>query len=461
MLGDDVASAGLHITAEAVQMTGKFVGKSAEIIAEIIKMISQMAKNKNFEVNGEQKMLSNLQKGGETDSVTLSKEDFEKFKEINKNQYKNNVAYFSVNQQSNSDFVDVHFLKSDDAAFKAILNDIVNEKLNLPNQEFKMVEMEKLQVEAFQEHCMNNNISANFMESHGKVRCIFNANDEQKIGKVISDMEEVRNELKNTMFDIKKDDNGRLSFVISDKSMDKSITMKFCDKEKLQRVLQEQFGYDKVKAMEAANAVSRTLSSEQERYYRSGSKLLEQMDYYEHNVKFENDNILTSDYTFTQLKVKGDEDMRLSITDKDGNYVILTQSNTDRQLAEDNIRKYLQINDTERINALLEKAEKLKFADPAKTIKRGEYTIERTSKNSLVVSNGNKSARIDISNTNSARNTLINSFGMSEKKADRIIEKGRKQSVTENLLNNARKLHNVSSDGQKIKNKHMNRGSRS
>jgi hypothetical protein len=153
--------------------------------------------------------------------------------------------------------------------------------------------------------------------------------------------------------------------------------------------------------------------------------------------------------------------MRLSITDKDGNYVILTQSNTDRQLAEDNIRKYLQINDTERINALLEKTEKLKFADPAKTIKRGEYTIERTSKNSLVVSNGNKSARIDISNTNSARNTLINSFGMSEKKADRIIEKGRKQSVTENLLNNARKLHNVSSDGQKIKNKHMNRASRS
>lgn len=462
MLGDDVASTGLNMTMETAKMTGNIVLKTAEIISELIKMISQ-SENKEFEVCGEQKMLSSLRKGGETDSVTLSKDDFEKFREINKKQYGNDIAYFAAEQLANPDFVDVHFLKSDDSAFKAVMNSIVNEKLNLPDQEFKMIEMDKFQVEGFQEYCIKNNIQTNFLETkQGNIKCIFNSCDEQKIQKAAENMSEIRNELKNTVVEVQKDKNGRLNFAVSDSThgkSGKSITMRFCEKEKFQRVLQEQFGYDRMKSVEAANILSAKLTSEQSKYFRSGSKLTEQMDYYEHNVKFENDNLLTSDYTFTQLKMKNDNDMKLSITDKDGNYVILTQSNTDRNLAEENIRKYLQISDSEKLDAILEKAEKLKFADPAQKLKRGSYIIERTSKNSMIISDGERAARIDISDTNSARNILINKFGISQKQADKIIADGRKQRVTDNLLKNAGRLHGLSS-GSPVKDRHINRGSR-
>ena len=356
MLGDDVASTGLTMTMETAKMTGNVILKTAEIISELIKMISQ-SENKEFEVCGEQKMLSSLRKGGETDSVTLSKDDFEKFREINKKQYGDDIAYFAAEQFANPDFVDVHFLKSDDSAFKAVMNSIVNEKLNLPDQEFKMIEMDKFQVEGFQEYCIKNNIQTNFLETkQGNIKCIFNSCDEQKIQKAAENMSEIRNELKNTVVEVQKDKNGRLNFAVSDSThgkSGKSITMRFCEKEKFQRVLQEQFGYDRIKSVEAANILSAKLTSEQSKYFRSGSKLTEQMDYYEHNVKFENDNLLISDYTFTQLKMKNDNDMKLSITDKDGNYVILTQSNTDRNLAEENIRKYLQISDSEKLDAIL------------------------------------------------------------------------------------------------------------
>lgn len=197
----------------------------------------------------------------------------------------------------------------------------------------------------------------NFLETkQGNIKCIFNSCDEQKIQKAAENMAEIRNELKNTVVEVQKDKNGRLNFAVSDSThgkSGKSITMRFCEKEKFQRVLQEQFGYDRIKSVEATNILSAKLTSEQSKYFRSGSKLTEQMDYYEHNVKFENDNLLTSDYTFTQLKMKNDNDMKLSITDKDGNYVILTQSNTDRNLAEENIRKYLQISDSEKLDAIL------------------------------------------------------------------------------------------------------------
>ena len=77
----------------------------------------------------------------------------------------------------------------------------------------------------------------------------------------------------------------------------------------------------------------------------------------------------------------------------------------------------------------------------------------------MIISDGERAARIDISDTNSARNILINKFGISQKQADKIIADGRKQRVTDNLLKNAGRLHGLSS-GSPVKDRHINRGSR-
>lgn len=455
MHGDDLANSGVQIVTQAAS-------KTTEIICELIKMYLQNRNSKPKEINlhGEQKMLSALQKGGESDSVTLTRDDFERFQQINKEKYKNDVPYFSAEQTANSNYVDLYFLKSDDAAVKTILNDIVSEKMNLPDQEYKMVEVDKNQAECFQQLCTKNDISFNFMKTEqGSIKCVFNISEQEKMNKTIDELSQLQDSLKQINIEIKKDDNGKPKFIISDAGQNKTIQLNFCDKEKFQRVMQSQFKYEKEKAVAAACSMSHLLTSEQLKFYQSGSKLMERLDHYEKNIKFEDDNVLVNDYSFTQIKAKN-EDMRLTITDKDGNFVVLSQENTDRKLVEENLRKYLQLDSTEKINALLEKAEKLKYVDAPEIVKVKEYTIERTSKNSMTVSDGNKSIDIDISNHNTAKSVLTNNFGMSSEKAEKIIRKAKKQSVTENLLKRAKSVFPGNSKPEQLRNKNMSRGSR-
>lgn len=429
MHGNDVANAGVQIVTQTAS-------KTAEIICELIKMYLRNKNNQPKEINlhGEQKMLSVLNKGGESDSVTFSKEDFERFQQINKEKYKNDIPYFSAEQTANSNYIDLHFLKSDDTTVKTILNDIVTEKMNLPDQEYKMIEIDKNQTECFQQFCTKNNISFNFMKTEqGSVKCIFNANEQEKMNKAIGEFSEIQDSLKQISVEIKKDDKGKPRFIISDAEQNKTIQLNFCDKEKFQRVMQSQFKYEKEKAIAVSNSVIHLLTSEQSKFYHNGSKLMGQLDHYEKNIKFEDDNVLVNDYSFTQIKVKND-DMRLTITDKDGNFVVLSQENTNRKLVEENLRKYLQLDSTEKINALLEKTEKLKYADAPEIVKTKEYIIERTSKNGMTVSDGNKSIDVDISNQDTAKSILMNNFTISPEKAEKIIRKAKKQSVTENLL---------------------------
>lgn len=457
MLGDDVASTATHIAGEAT------VG-AIHVITDIIKIFAE-EKRKNAQLksmsqdelvlNGDQKLLSSLKKGGEITSVSIPSEDYQRFKKIDQSSYNNDIAYVAVPRE-NSDYVDLHFLKSDEAAVKSIMDGIVDEKLAAPGQEYKMVTMEKESAEAFNEYCAEKNIQVNMLETEqGKIKCVFNSTDEQKVQKAISDVTDIRKDLVSASIEVKKDNNGKLKFLIGDAEQKKNITMRFSTKENLERVLREQFGYSKVKAIAAASAIK--LTDEQKRYFRSGSKLTEQIDTYEQDINFENDNILVNDFRFTKIKLNGDDE-KLLISDKKDNFVVFSSFDTNRAYIEEKLRKDLNIENTEKINALLEKAEHAGYAASAEKINYNGFNITRFSQNGAEVTLGTKKTNVDISDRKLACQTLVNEFGITENKAEKILNKAQNQSVTQNMINKFKS--SAPKVGNLIKDKKITKGAR-
>ena len=66
--------------------------------------------------------------------------------------------------------------------------------------------------------------------------------------------------------------------------------------------------------------------------------------------------------------------------------------------------------------------------------------------------------RLDLSNKESAKKQLMDAFGMSAAKAEKIIGKAQKQKVTDNLLKRAREK--VKDTADTIRHKKLDRGAR-
>lgn len=87
-----------------------------------------------------------------------------------------------------------------------------------------------------------------------------------------------------------------------------------------------------------------------------------------------------------------------------------------------------------------------------------EYQIERETQSAFTVRGGNTAVRLDLSDRDTAKKQLTDSFGMSSAKAEKIIGKAMKQSVAKNLLKKAREI--IASSSDTIKHKKLDRGSR-
>ena len=217
-------------------------------------------------------------------------------------------------------------------------------------------------------------------------------------------------------------------------------------------------GFEPFKASEVANVLAGRLTDEQKKFFYSGSRTVEQMDYFEKDIKLDDDNILTEKFSFARMKFKNEKAAHLTITDSEGNFVVLSAASIRREDVERNIRDYLKVNDNETIAAIMAKAEKLGFAEKAVTISFKEYTIERESQNSFTVVGGNTVLRLDLTDKEAAIKQMTDTFGMSRKKAEKIFGKAQKQSVSMNTLQRAKAK--IAKPTNPLTNKTRNRGAR-
>lgn len=457
MHGDDVASAGVSVTTE-------MISKANEIILEFIKIqIDKERENarvkalneKDVRLSGGEVSYKKLKSSGEISMLpSFNKDDFN---ELVKQAKRLDIPIAGVQEKGKDSTLSVFFNVKDKNALDSIVRDIVQKKLEQPAQSEKMITIEKTQVEGFQMYCADHDIPVNFMEAKDNVKCIFNAAYEQQINRAMENYRRMQSELSKISVEVTKDKD-KPKIIVTDMNDGRKITMNFCTKARLERMLGERMNFEPFKSAEVANVLAKKLTDEQQRFYYSGSRTVEQMDYFAKDITFEDDNILTENFSFAKMKFRNEKTPRLTITDKDGNFVVLSGSNIRREDVERDIRNYLKVTNSETIAALMNKAEKLGFAE--QTIKRNfmEYTIERESQNTFTVMGGNTVLRLDLSDKESALKQLTDTFGMSRNKAEKIIGKAAKQSVSMNTLQRARaKLPKLSNT---LEHKTRNRGSR-
>ncbi|MCM1059851.1 MAG: DUF3801 domain-containing protein [Eubacterium sp.] len=455
MHGDDVASAG-------VQVTTQIVSKATELFMEMLKIAIEREREKN-RLSGKSEVLSGgevtyqrLKEGGEVTMLpSFAKEDYGEFLKQAK---KMDIPVAAIREQGKENTLSVFFNVKDKEAVNSIVQGIVREKMKAPEQTERMITIEKEQVEGFQTYCSERDIPVNFMETSDGVKCIFNSAYEKQIAAAVENYRQVQNEMSKTEIKVQNDIRGRPRIIVSDFENNKKLTVNFCQKSKLERILRERFGFSNVKAIEAANVLVKALSEEQKKYFLNGSRQLEQMDFYRKDIKFKNENVLADRFSFAKLKLPDEDFSRLTITDKNGNFAVLSEKNIDREQAEKSIRAHLKLDDSETVKAILEKAERLGFAEKPKLTQFKEYKIERETQRLFTVRGGNTVVRLDLSDKETAKKQLADSFGMSPAKAEKIIGKAMNQSVAKNLLKKARDT--IANSADTLRHKKIERGSR-
>ena len=457
MHGDDVASAG-------VQVTTQVVSKATEILMDLLKIAiekereaNRLKQSEKSEVlSGGEVTYQKLKEGGEVTMLpSFAKEDYGEFLKRAKTM---DIPVAAIQENGKENTLSLFFNVKDKEAVNAIVQDIVREKLNQPEQTERMITIEKEQVEGFQMYCSNHDIPVNFMETSGGVKCIFGSAYEKQMEAAVENFNHLHGELSQVSVEVQKDEKGKPKIVVVDSGQGKNLTMNFCTKAKLERVLQERLGYNAVKAVEAANALTSKLTDQQMGYYLSGSRQLEQMAYYEKDIRFENENILTDKFAFAKMQFKEEDTPKLTITDERGHFVVLSAKSDDRAEAERSIRQHLKVENTETVKAILSKAERLGFVEAPKMVQYKEYLIERETQSAFTVRGGATVVRLDLTDRETAKKQLIDSFGMTAAKAEKIIDKARNQSVTNNLLKKAKDKAAQTADT--IKHKKLDRGSR-
>ena len=455
MHGDDVASAGVEVSTQ-------IVSKTTELIMEMIKVAIEKERNaKGYKptstvLSGGEVTYQKLKEGGEVTMLpSFAKEDYKAFLKKAKAM---DIPVAAIQESGKENTLSLFFNVKDKEAVNSIVQDIVREKLKQPEQTERMITIEKEQVEGFQMYCADHDIPVNFLETQGGVKCIFGADYEKQMEVAVENYKSIQSELSQIGTEVEKNVKGKFQIKLTDNEQGKQLTMNFCTKAKLERVLQERMRYSEIKAVEVANSLTNKLTDSQRQYYLSDSRQLGEMDFYETNIKFDDDNLLLDNYSFVKLKANGDDEPKLTITDKSGNFVVLSAKNLDRAEVEERLRAYLKINDSETIKAILDKSERLGFAEQPKQVQFKEFQIERDTQSSFTVRGGSTVVRLDLNNKESAKKQLVDAFGISLGKAEKIIGKAQKQKVADNLLIKAREK--VKDAADTIRHKKVDRGSR-
>ncbi len=456
MHGDDVASAGVSITTEVLSKTSEAILELIKVGIEKERYVKRSSGNQSKGLSGGEVTLRRLKEGGEI--TTLPNFPNEDYGEFLKRAKKADIPVAAIQEQGKENSLTLCINEKDKPAVNAIIKDIIQEKLRQPEQTERMITIEKDHVEAFRTACAAQDIPVSFLQTKDGVKCIFHTAYEKQLQAAVADFRKMQEELSKVSVTMETDKHGKPKFVIEDTEQGKRLTVNYCTKAKLERVLQERLGYSEAKAVQAANSLTAQLTDQQKGYYLSSSRTLEQMDYFETHIRLENESLLTEPFSFARMKLANEDTPRLTLTSGSGNFVVLSGHSLNREEAERSIRQYLKVEDAEVVTAILNKAEKLGFVEAPKQVQYKEYQVERDSQSTFTVRGGSTEVRLSLDDKLTARKQLMDSFGMTAAKADRIIAKAQKQSLARNLLDQAkRKVQNA---GNTLKNKKRERGAR-
>lgn len=434
-MGDDLVVSSMEITK-----------KSIDILLDLAKALLQQRKNQARSLLSDDSSLKSgkisykkLKSYSENTKQNLimqdniSKEDLDTFAKKAKSM---NVAY-SVFQ--NGDSYKIAFLEADKAAVNSVFNDIVKERLQAKPDDFIKAQINADEIDSLKEMSKQNNIKADFIaDKDGNIFIVNQVKDKLAA-------EKIRTELSGIKTDVQKNfecsvDGKAEKIQISDLEQNKTLKLgKLPTQAKLERVLQEQFGYGAVKAHEASEKFAQSLTAQQLGYFKANTQQINNLEYFQKDITFKDDNILVKDFSFSRVRFNDDKIDRLMISDGDKSVTLIPKmSKTDM---EKSIRQELGITDNSQLEALVNKAvkcqEQQRDTDLKKEMsadKNGEYSIERLHENKMQVHLGNVTKRYDMRDRKAAIKEMCADFDMSKEKAEAVFNKAKRQSPLHNDL---------------------------
>lgn len=215
--------------------------------------------------------------------------------------------------------------------------------------------------------------------------------------------------------------------------------------------LQEEMGYSEAKATLAANKICDDLGLDPKEFF-AHTEQLDELKSFKTNIRFESDDRLLQDISFSEVYFRGGESPHISLANGDNSVTItpdnmspadikavcITQLEMSEQQADKAVEKAI------KINSQIKSQYKELAVDRTTGISQ-QVEIDRTSKSSFALTIGATKKQYDLKDAKLSEK-LQKDLGISSDKAARIIGKAQKQS---SFVNNFERFAKRKSDKPK------------
>lgn len=449
---------------EAVQITASAAQKAMEISVELLKTIvfptinatgrllkkgiSKTAETIKDKANSAGNVPRNalLNEAGYSNSAILSSENL--FSEdVGKIAVRAKQENIPIHIIGNGNKQTIEFLERDKAVMQNIMQETIVGNIKSNPDEYMQFAIGNSNIEPMKEMLEKNGVQCCFTQANGKIFCSYHAYDAEKVSAIKQDFKNMRDELN---FDLKVERSNSKLGLITDAKSGKSVDLsQFGGNVRQYQVvnaLQKELGYSKEKAMLAANKVCDDLKLNPRDYF-AHTEQFDSIKSFKTNIKFENDDILLRNVSFSEVYFKGGENPHISIINGENAVTITPDKMTAEQIKETCIN-HLGMSEQQAEKAT-DKAvkinEQIKSKYQEHTVNRNtgltqSAEIERTSKNSFTLTVGNTKKQYNLNDEKLAEK-LKSDLGISAEKAERIIGKAKKQSAfLNNLGANSRRI---------------------
>lgn len=363
----------------------------------------------------------------------------------------------------------IEFLERDKAVMQIIMQETIAENIKSNPSEYAQFTLSESNIIPMKAMLEENGVECRiFSGANGKAFCSYHAYDAEKVDLLKQDFKAMRNDLDyNLKAERSADGIGTLTDTKSGKSVDLSQFGGNVRQYQIVNVLQKELSYSKERATLAANKVCDDLRLDPNEFFAH----IEQLDAiksFKTNIRFESDDRLLQDISFSEVYFKGGESPHISIANGD-NSVTVTPDNMSAaeikevcktQLAMSEQQADKAVEKTMKINDQIKSQYKEFTVDRATGILQS-VEIERTSNNTFTLTIGKIKKQYDLKDERLAEK-LKNDLGIFSDKAERIIGKAQKQNAFINNVerNVRRKSEKPKKQKELLHEKPQNKGAR-
>lgn len=356
-LSTQVGEAGMH----AVEKTIDLIGKMLQALQNAYEARKRVKSTDLTDIKSGEVSSTKLQKYAKKNSISLTTSE-NAFTKDDMNVLKSKAKKFGIPiafvNEKGKDNVYVQIRTSDLPLFKNMCTELMKDKLAAMPQKLGNFKVNQWEIPFITHELNKHDLAAQFgVTKDGQHICMYNKSDEKAI--MIARQEFVRkcDEVNKTLsFD--RDENG--NYTIKELHSGKEISFdESMSQSELYENIKKQFGFDDNKAQIACAKFGEDMLTGEAKGKFFSKSVINEFSKIETNVTLEGENILTKPYSCFRLTPKTDDIPRLVYQSSNGDFTVLSPEKMTHSEMAETLRNQLHIEDTETVDALIDKAEKV------------------------------------------------------------------------------------------------------